>query len=143
MPTPGDFAPEDEALLKSAGELLDTVRKHFDAQAFHKGLEAIFDVVGAANRYVDETAPWALRKTDPERMATVLYTLAETIRHAALLLQPVMPTSCAKMLDQLAIPDHARSFSYLGADHRLVPGTPLPKPEGVFPRWVAPEETSA
>ena len=143
VPTPGTFAPEDEALLASADALLDTVRRHFDVQAFNKGLEAIFDVVGAANRYVDEQAPWALRKTDPARMATVLYTLAETIRHAALLLQPVMPTSCAKMLDQLAIPADARSFAHLGAAHRLVPGTPLPKPEGVFPRWVAPEETSA
>ncbi|WPZ33149.1 methionine--tRNA ligase [Thalassobaculum sp. OXR-137] len=143
VPEPGAFAPEDEALLASADALLETVRKHFDAQAFHKGLEAIFDVVGAANRYVDEQAPWALRKTDPARMATVLYTLAETIRHAALLLQPVMPASCAKMLDQLAIPADARSFAHLGAAHRLVPGTPLPKPEGVFPRWVAPEETSA
>ena len=76
-------------------------------------------------------------------MATVLYTLAETIRHAALLLQPVMPTSCARMLDQLAIPEDARGFDRLSAEHRLVPGTPLPKPEGVFPRWVAPEETTA
>ncbi|WP_038014202.1 methionine--tRNA ligase [Thalassobaculum salexigens] len=143
VPTPGTFAPEDEALLASADALLDTVRRHFDVQAFNKGLEAIFDVVGAANRYVDEQAPWALRKTDPARMATVLYTLAETIRHAALLLQPVMPTSCARMLDQLAIPEDARGFDRLSAEHRLVPGTPLPKPEGVFPRWVAPEETTA
>lgn len=143
VPTPAAFAPEDEALLASADALLATVRGHFDVQAFNKGLEAIFEVVGAANRYVDEMAPWALRKTDPERMATVLYTLAETIRHAALLLQPVMPTSCAKMLDQLAIPADARGFDRLTPEHRLVPGTPLPKPEGVFPRWVAPEETSA
>ena len=45
--------------------------------------------LGAANRYVDEQAPWALKKTDPARMATVLYVLAETIRHLAILAQPV------------------------------------------------------
>jgi methionyl-tRNA synthetase len=141
VPTPGAFTEADRALLDGAGALLETVRGQFDIQAFHKGLEAIFDVVGAANRYVDEQAPWALRKTDPERMATVLYTLAETVRHAALLLQPVMPTSCAKMLDQLAVAEDARSFAHLNT--RLAPGTPLPKPQGVFPRWVEPETDQA
>jgi len=141
VPQPGAFEPADQALLDKAAGLLDAVRVQMDVQAFHKALELIFDVVGDANRYVDEMAPWALRKTDPERMATVLYTLAETIRHVAILLQPVMPDSAAKMLDQLALDADARGFDRLGSDHRLVPGTPLPKPQGVFPRYVE-EETS-
>ncbi len=139
VPHPGAFAPSDEALLGSAHALLDGQRAAYDAQTFHRALDALFEVVGRANRYVDEQAPWALRKSDPERMATVLYTLAETIRHVAVLLQPVMPTSCARMLDQLAIPVGERGFERLAAPHRLAPGTPLPKPEGVFPRWVAEE----
>ncbi len=136
VPTPGAFTAEDEALLAAADGLLASVRTSFDQQAFHKGIEAIFDVVGAANRYVDDQAPWALRKTDPDRMATVLYVLAEAIRHTALLLQPVMPTSCARILDQLAVGADARGFDRLSAEHRLVAGTALPKPQGVFPRWV-------
>ncbi len=76
-------------------------------------------------------------------MATVLYALAETIRHVAILLQPVMPASCGRMLDQLAVVEDARGFDRLTAGHRLVPGTPLPKPQGVFPRWVAPEAAEA
>ncbi|GHD47319.1 methionine--tRNA ligase [Thalassobaculum fulvum] len=139
VPQPGALTPADEALLEAAEGLLDALRAAYDAQAFHRALDAVFDVVGRANRYVDEQAPWALRKTDPARMATVLYTLAETIRHVAILLQPVMPGSCARMLDQLALAEDARTFDRLGAAHRLVPGTPLPKPQGVFPRWVAPE----
>ncbi len=139
VPQPGAFAPSDEALLDAAHALLDGQRAAYDAQTFHRALDALFDVVGRANRYVDEQAPWALRKSDPERMATVLYTLAETIRHVAVLLQPVMPTSCARMLDQLAIPAGERGFDRLAPSHRLSPGTPLPKPEGVFPRWVAEE----
>lgn len=139
VPQPGAFAAADEALLGAAAALLDGQRAAYDAQAFHRALEAVFDVVGRANRYVDEQAPWALRKSDPDRMATVLYVLAETVRHVAILLQPVMPGSCGRMLDQLAVPADARGFDRLTAGHRLLPGTPLPKPQGVFPRWVAEE----
>jgi methionyl-tRNA synthetase len=51
-----------------------------------------------------------------------------------------MPDSSAKMLDQLAVPSGARDFTHLGEAGRLKPGTPLPKPEGIFPRYVEPEE---
>ena len=136
VPDHGAFEAADQALLDKAAALLETCRTHVDAQAFHRMLEAVFEVVGDANRYVDEMAPWALRKTDPDRMATVLYTLAETIRHVAILLQPVVPDSAAKILDQLAISDEHRSFKAVQSDFALKPGTPLPKPEGVFPRFV-------
>ena len=115
------------------------MRAEFDAQLFHKGLEAIWSVCGDANRYVDEQAPWALKKTDPARMATVLYVLAETVRHIAILVQPVVPESSAKMLDQLALGPDARGFATLGPDGALKPGTALPAPQGVFPRFVEPE----
>jgi methionyl-tRNA synthetase len=69
-------------------------------------------------------------------MATVLYVLAETVRHLAILAQPIMPHATAKMLDQLAVPADARTFAALGEKGALKPGTPLPKPEGVFPRYV-------
>ena len=76
----------------------------------------------------------------PERMATVLYTLMETVRHLAILVQPVVPGSAEKMLDQLAVPADARRFANLNADNRLVPGTALAKPEPVFPRYVDPDK---
>jgi methionyl-tRNA synthetase len=107
-----------------------------DAQAFHKALDAIWLVIGDANRYVDEQAPWTLRKTDPPRMATVLWTLAETIRHVAVLTQPFMPDASAKILDQLAVPADRRTFTALTPADALVGGTPLPAPQGVFPRLV-------
>jgi methionyl-tRNA synthetase len=69
-------------------------------------------------------------------MGTVLYVVAETVRHLAILLQPFMPDSCGRMLDQLAVPARERSFHNLGEAGALVPGTALPKPEGVFPRYV-------
>ena len=137
VPQPGPLDPADEALLGRARGLVVRLREAYADQAFHKALEATWDVVGAANRYIDELAPWALRKTDPDRMAAVLYVLAETIRHLAIVTQPVMPDSMAKMLDQLAVPGDRRDFASL--DNQLLPGTPLPKPEGVFPRHVEEE----
>ena len=98
-------------------------------------------MIGAANRYVDAQAPWALRKTDPERMATVLFVLAETIRRIALLTQAFMPDASARILDQLAVPPAERSLRhYLDDAGALRPGTPLPAPSGVFPRLTSPAE---
>lgn len=112
-----------------------------DRQAFNQVLEDIWLAIRMANGYVDAQAPWKLKKEDPERMATVLYVLAEVIRHIALLLQPFMPDSMARMLDQLAVSPEHRSFAFLGAAHRLSPGTALPAPQGVFPRYL--EEATA
>jgi len=136
LPAPEKLAAADEALLAASRGLHARLRAEFAEQAFHRALEAVWQVVAEANRYVDEQAPWALRKTDPARMGTVLYVLAETIRHLALLVQPVVPQSAAKLLDQLAVPADQRDFAALARP--LVPGTELPKPEGIFPRHVEP-----
>jgi methionyl-tRNA synthetase len=134
LPAPGAFSAADEALLGAARGLYPRLADEIGRQAFHLALEALWQVVGAANRYVDEQAPWALRKSDPARMRTVLYVVAETVRHLAILAQPFMPDSCARLLDQLAVPASARDFAAL--PRPLPGGTALPKPEGVFPRFV-------
>lgn len=139
VPTPGPFTEDDTALLGQAHGLLEQVRGCMDRQAFHEALESIWVVIRAANGYVDHQAPWALRKTDTARMETVLYVLAETIRHVAILMQPVVPQSAAKMLDQLSIPEAQRSFEALGQGGALQAGDSLPKPQGVFPRYVEEE----
>ena len=142
VPTPGPLTEADESLLSAALDVVDSARDEFGRQAFHRGLDAIWNVVGDANRYVDSQAPWELRKTDPDRMATVLYVLAETIRHLGILIQPIMPDAAAQMLDQLAIGEDARTFAHLGPAHALTAGTSLPKPAPVFPRYVD-EETAS
>ncbi len=139
LPERGEPTPADAALLDAVEALPDKLREAYGVQAFHRGLETTWEVISAANRYVDEQAPWALRKTDPARMGTVLAVLADVIRRLAILTQPVMPDSMAKLLDQLAVPDDARDFAAL--DRAVAAGTPLPKPEGVFPRFV--EEAEA
>ncbi len=134
LPEPGAFKAADENLLASARGLLAKSRTEMAEPAFHRALETIWQVVGDANRYVDEQAPWTLRKTDTARLGTVLYTLAETIRHLAILTQPFVPEGAAKLLDQLSIPPGKRDFAAL--EHALTPGTILPKPAGIFPRHV-------
>jgi methionyl-tRNA synthetase len=136
LPEPGPLTDDDQALRTALQALPDQVRAAFDALAYHHALEAIWVVIRAANAYVDKQAPWALRKDDPARMGTVLYMLAEAIRRLAILTQPFMPTASAKLLDQLSVAHDARSFAALEVGGRLKPGTALPKPEGVFPRFV-------
>ncbi len=119
------------------------MRENYEAQRFHTTLIQLWAEIGAANRYVDEQAPWALRKSDPARMATVLYVLAEAIRHLAILAQPVVPSAAARMLDQISVAEDARDFNHLGNDHALAPGTALPKPEGIFPRYVDEQEKAS
>ena len=105
----------------------------------HLALEAIWLMLGAANRYFSAEEPWVLRKSpaesDQTRFGTVLYTTLEAVRIAALLVQPVMPESGGKLLDLLGQDASARDFRALGT--RLAPGTVLPTPEGVFPRYQA------
>jgi len=81
-----------------------------------------------------------LRKTDPQRMNTVLHVSAEVLRQIGILIQPHMPASARKLLDLLGIPTTERSFDSLGASRRIESGTSLPVPQPVFPRHVEPAE---
>ena len=110
-----------------------------DKQQIHRALASIIAVVSEANRYFAGQEPWALKKTDPERMGTVLYVTAEVVRQIAILLQPFMPESAGKLLDLLAVPADKRDFAALGEAGRLAAGTTLEAPKPVFPRYVAPE----
>ncbi|MCR4283247.1 MAG: methionine--tRNA ligase [Bauldia sp.] len=138
LPEPKKLTAEDQTLLADADALIGICRTAMKTQQIHASLNAIWAVVADANRYFAAAAPWALKKTDPERMGTVLYVAAEAIRQVAILAQPVMPESGAKLLDLLAVPPDARTFAALGSAGRLPAGPKLPEPQPVFPRYVAP-----
>ncbi|MCC9203445.1 methionine--tRNA ligase [Arthrobacter sp. zg-Y769] len=139
VPQPGEFTPEDTALLEAAGNLLQVSREAYDVQDFHGALEATWKVLGDTNAYFADQAPWVLRKTDVERMNTVLYVTLEVLRTVAILIQPVMPQSAAKLLTVLGQPDGAaRQFSAIATP--LVPGTELPAPTPIFPKYEEPAE---
>ena len=141
VPEPGEFSDADKAILAQADGLLAGARAAMENYEIHNMLAEVWALIGEANRYFAGEAPWALKKTDPKRMETVLYVTAELIRQAAILAQPATPAAAARMLDLLALPEEARSFASLGAAGRLQPGTALPAPAAVFPRWV--EEDAA
>lgn len=139
LPAPGQFIDEDQAMLDAVDGLLPGVRKHHDTQQLHKAIEAIWQVVADANRYFAGQEPWALKKTDPTRMGTVLYVTAETVRQVGILAQPYMPSSGAALLDALSVDAAARDFTALGTASRLAAGSAIPKPQPVFPRYVEEE----
>jgi methionyl-tRNA synthetase len=142
LPTPGEFTAEDKEILAHAQErLLPAVRAEFENFRFNRGLEIIWKLVYDANGYIDVQAPWALKKTDVKRMETVLYVLSEVIRCLAIIVQPVVPDSAGKMLDQLAVDTASRDYSFIAAGHALKPGTVFPPPQGVFPRIQTEEDT--
>lgn len=140
LPAPGDFNSQDKELLENIEKALDVVRGHIDNQAFHLALDAIWTQASAADSYISVQEPWKLKKTDPERMNTVLYVLAEAIRQLAILAQPIMPQSTDKLLSQIGVSE--RGFDQIGEAGRLKPGIAIPKPEGVFPRFELPEESA-
>ncbi len=137
-PHPGMLQDADNEMLHAADALHDISRRAMHDQQIHVMLGAIFDVVADANRYFAAQEPWALRKSDAARFETVLYVTAEVLRQVATLLQAVMPTSAGKLLDLLGVPADHRGFDRLGAGGRLIAGTQLPAPAGVFPRYVEP-----
>jgi methionyl-tRNA synthetase len=111
-----------------------------DRQAIKHYLDAVWAVVADANRYFAAEEPWAKGKTDPERRDTILYVTAEAVRQVAILAQPATPAAAGKLLDGLSQAPDARSFASLGEAGRLRPGTVIPTPVGVFPRYVEPVE---
>ena len=112
---------------------LHSYMKNFE---YHSVIDMITSISANMNEYIDKKAPWTLKKEGKiEEMEDVLYTLAEHIRHIAILLQAFSPSAASKILDQLAVPENERSFAHLSEKYALKPGTLLPKPEGVFPRF--------
>ena len=136
LPGRGPATEPDSELLAAAEALPAALRERLDRQIFHEALDDVWKVVRAANAYIDHQAPWALRRTDPPRMATVLRVLVDTLRVIGTVLQPFMPESIGRMLDQLGVPSNARQLADL--DTPLDDGTALPAPQGVFPRYVEP-----
>jgi methionyl-tRNA synthetase len=139
VPEPGAFSEADRAMLDQAEALPEKVRGAMEDFALHQALAEIWAVVGEANRYFASQEPWALRKSDPARMNTVLYVTAEVLRIVGILVQPFIPDSAGKLLDLLGVSPDQRLVAAIGEGGRLAPGTALPAPQPVFPRFVEPE----
>ncbi len=132
FPEKGSLESVDQSLLDAVYSLPEEIRPLMDIQQFNKVLDVIWLQVRAANKYVDEQAPWGLRKTDLERMKTVLYVLCEVIRVLGVVLQPFMPQTMSKLLDIYGIDVSDRMLESVKVP--LVEGAFFEKPEPLFPR---------
>ncbi|MCB2065389.1 MAG: methionine--tRNA ligase [Erythrobacter sp.] len=143
LPRINGHTPEDEALFAHVDRVIHAEMPAAYADlAFAQALEAWMGAVFACNAYIDAQAPWALKKTDPDRMQTVLATLYIVIAQLSQAVIPVMPGSMGKLLDAMGIapelrsPEGIRSHWYsplAESEYRL------DKPEGLFPRLELPE----
>jgi methionyl-tRNA synthetase len=140
VPSPGELTQADQDMLWLADGLPAKARAALKDYALHTALAEIWSVVAEANRYFASQEPWTLRKTDPARMATVLYVTAEVLRAVGILAQPFVPTAASKLLDLLAITPDERLISAVGPTNRLKAGAALPQPAPIFPRYVEAEE---
>ena len=133
---------EDAELLAMAGALRDKYEAQMEKYAFQSALADVFAVIARANKYIDETAPWALAKNEETkpRLARVLYNLAETLRICTVLLTPFMPTACEKIFDQLRIPSSLRTWESAASFGLMSKTAELHKGENLFPRIDAAKE---
>ena len=143
-----DANADDQALLATVRDACEgMVVREFEALNFSVGIEGWLRAVYACNQYVDEQAPWALKKTDPERMKAVLLTLVMAIRDLAIAIQPVIPTKAAAVLDQLGIPADNRRYADLADREWMVrladAGYRIAPPSPIFPRLELPEGDAA
>jgi methionyl-tRNA synthetase len=134
VPKPASLTAADTALLAQARALLANARTAMQDFALHLILADLFRTVAESNRYFAAAEPWVLQKSDPARAQTVLYVTAEVLRHVAILAQPFMPASMARLLDMLGVAADRRNFAALSMP--LEPATALPAPTPIFPRYV-------
>ncbi|TPW35725.1 methionine--tRNA ligase [Oecophyllibacter saccharovorans] len=134
LPEQGPQTEEDRHLLAQAALLPVLMDEQIGRLALNEALEEVWKLIRAANAYIDHQAPWKLKKTDPQRMADVLRVLVDVIRVIATMLQPYMPETMARMLDQLGVGEEERHFEALQTP--VPAGRVLPKPQGLFPRYV-------
>ena len=132
----GENAPLDAEVKALAAEVMANYEKHMDGFQFSLALNEVFRLLDRANKYIDETTPWILAKSEETkpRLLTVMKNLCECIRLSAILLTPFMPESTGKILDLLNVPAEARSWNArcYCADENAVWSTSVGNP--LFPR---------
>ena len=126
----------DDELLELFKTVPDEMAEYMEKLEFHNAFASVWKIITKANKYIDECAPWALNKNgEKEKLATVLYNMAEAIRIATILLTPIMPNTPAKVFAQLGIADQKElhtweSLTYGG----IKAGTEIHRGEPIFPR---------
>ena len=141
----GVNAELDDEIKALATEVIANYEKQMDAFQFHNALSEAFRLISRANKYIDETAPWVLAKTEENkpRLLSVMKNLCEAIRISAILVSPIMPDSAKRILDLLGVPEEGRAWDSLHycADETSVWNTQTGAP--IFPRIDMEKELAA
>ncbi|MGD0916774.1 MAG: methionine--tRNA ligase [Thermodesulfobacteriota bacterium] len=138
IPNPSLPQEIDRDLEVVSGKVFPQLSKQMDDLAFSRALASIWEIVNAGNKYIDQTAPWALAKEEKDRprLGMVLYQTLESLRLIALLLAAFMPSTAEKMWSQLGMEENfwEQSLTENGKWGRLKPGRRVTKPSSLFPR---------
>jgi methionyl-tRNA synthetase len=128
-------ADVDEDLIELCKERMQAVDRHMDDLAFNKALMSIWEIISAANRYIDTNAPWTLAKDESqrERLGTVMYNLIEAIRLVGLSIEPFMPETGEKIKETLGLSGE-EGLENLSTWGLMQPGTNIKKAPPLFPR---------
>ncbi|MFD3688636.1 methionine--tRNA ligase [Nocardiopsis sp. NPDC058631] len=161
IPAAGELTDEDRAALQASADAFGRVGERLERSQFKAGLQEAMRTVAEANKYISDQAPWALKKTDPERMATVLHVALQLVHDANTLLTPYLPESANKVhamlggtgtwtgmprldtghdtvggseetVDYLVITGDYAGDAARWESTPIVPGTPLGRPEPLF-----------
>jgi len=132
---PSEYAPVDLELHSKLNALKVQTDEAIEAQALNKYCDAMKSIVWDLNKYMDDTAPWTLKKNgELDRMKDVLYNVVNAIRVVAILYQPLIPMSSLKVLDMLGVPEGERTLEFVDLERGLGDGVVIEKPKPVFPR---------
>jgi methionyl-tRNA synthetase len=138
IPTPSEPQDLDREFQGVCEKVLPQLSRQIDDLAFNRALASIWEIVNAGNKYIDETAPWALAKAEKDRprLGTVLYQTLESLRLIALFLAAFMPSTSEKMWSQLGMAENLWEQNLIenGKWGGLKPGTRVAKPSPLFPR---------
>lgn len=135
VPAPGTTEQIDTELADAAIAMIESYRQEMNNFTFHRALQAVWEIISRANKYIVENAPWELAKDDreKERLATVFYHLLETLRLISLTIHPIMPETAAKMRTALGLTD-APNLTDQAVWGLLAAGGDITPPKALFPR---------
>lgn len=136
IPAPIKELINNDPLLITAGKSIENYKKQLDEINYNNSLEQIIKLATEANIYIDEHAPWNLKKTDLLKMNHVIYILIEAIRVIGLMMLSFMPSSANKLLDMLKIDEIDRNLNDDIINKRIEPGAKLPEPKALFDRFL-------
>ncbi|MCD8192675.1 MAG: methionine--tRNA ligase [Oscillospiraceae bacterium] len=145
LPAEREAGAEDAALIEVGSALREKYAEQMDKFQLQNGIAEVFRLLSRANKYIDETAPWALSRDETKRarLASIMYNLLEACRISAVLLTPIMPETCEKILDRIGAPAAARTWESAAAWGAMPACAAVSAGEALFPRIDAKKELEA